>query len=193
MSASPDQLHPAQSRGFRELYAAARQVANHHRSLADRLAVPAFGESANAAQRMLDELRTQTARYDLHGQPAAQGVGVSGARARSSVVDRFLERNQAERIAVLDLQHVVTLLGYLATASETNGNSDLAGFCRRWHAELREVESRVRDAAIDSGRDLDAAVEPFDPSPVGRAAHGVGYWFGTFGEWFDRRAARRRS
>ena len=193
MTPSPEQLHPAQNRGFRELYATTRHLANHHRALAGRLGVPAFDESATAARRLLDELRTQTARFDLHGQPAAQGVGVSGARGRSDVVDRFLERNQASRVAVLDVQHVVTLLGYLATASETNGNSDLASFCRRWHAELREVESRVRDAAIDSGGDLDAAVEPFDSSAIGRAAHGVGYWVGTFGEWFDRRAARHRS
>ncbi|MEA2142055.1 MAG: hypothetical protein QOI64_485, partial [Solirubrobacteraceae bacterium] len=178
MSPSLEQLHPAQNRGFRELYAASRQVANHHRALAERLDLPAFGESADAARRLLDELRVQTARYDLHGQPAAQGVGVSGARARNGLLDRFLERNQAERIAVLDLQHVVTLLGYLATASETNGDADLAGFCRRWHGELREVESRVRDAAIDSGRDLEGAIEPFDPSPVGRAAHGVQNWVG---------------
>jgi hypothetical protein len=193
MSPSLEELHPAQNRGFRELYATTRQVADHHSALAERLDLPAFAESAEAARRLLDELRTQTARYDLHGQPAAQGMGVSGAGARNGLIDRFLERNQAERIAVLDLQHVVTLLGYLATASETNGNSDLASFCRRWHADLREVESRVRDAAIDSGRDLDAAIEPFDSSAMGRAAHGVGYWVGTLGEWVDRRAARRRS
>ena len=193
MSPSLEQLHPAQNRGFRELYATTRHVADHHRALAGRLAVPAFDESANAARQLLGELRTQTARYELYGDPAAQGLGVSTARARTGVFDRFLERNQAERAGVLDLQHVVTLLGYLATASETNGNADLAGFCRRWHAELREIESHVRDAAIDSGRDLERAVEPFDGSAVGRAAHGVGYWVGTFGEWFDRRAARHRS
>jgi hypothetical protein len=193
MSPSAGELHPAQNRGFRELYAATRHVVNHYRGLAARLDAPALEDGAAAARRLLDELRAQTERYDLHGFPAAQNVGVTAARARSVVGDRFLERNQALRMAVLDVQHVVTLLGYLAAASEANGNDDLVAFCTRWRDALREVEDRVRAAAIDMGRTPDQAVEPFDGTPVGRAAHSVGYWAGTFGEWFDRRAARTRS
>jgi hypothetical protein len=193
VSTPPDALHPAQNRGFRELYAAARHVVSHYRALDRELGEPALVEAERAARRLLDELSEHTARHDLHGFPAAQNVGVTAARARNGVGDRFLERNQALRLAVLDVQHVVTLLGYLAAASEANGNAELAAFCARWHDELGGVEERVRAAAVDSGRHPDEAVEPFDTSALGRAAHGVGYWFGTFGEWFDRTAARRRS
>jgi hypothetical protein len=193
MSTPPGNLHPAQNRGFRELYAASRQIANHYGALGRRLDVPALDDGAAAARRLLDELREQTERFDLHGFPAAQNVGLTAARARSAVGDHFLERNQALRLAVLDVQHAVTLLGYLAAASETNGNADLAVFCTRWRDTLGEVEDRVRGAAVELGRTLDDAVEPLDPSPLGRAAHAVGYWVGSFGEWFDRQAARRRS
>ena len=193
MSPALEDLHPAQNRGFRELFAAARHVVNHYRALQQRVDEPALADAEHAARRLLDELRDQTKRYDLHGGPAAQNVGVTAARARSGVGDRFLERNQALRTAVLDVQHVVTLLGYLAHVSDANGNADLAGFCARWRETLAQVEARVRSAAIDSGRDPDAAVAPLDESRVGRAAHGVAYWVGTFGERFDRRAARKRS
>jgi hypothetical protein len=193
VSPSIDELHPAQNRGFRELYAAAGHVVNHYRALGKQLDEPALTEGERTARRLLDELRTETERYDLHGFPAAQNAGVTAARARNGVGDRFLERNQALRLAVLDVQHVVTLLGYLSAASEANGNADLAAFCSRWQETLGECEDRVRAAAIDMGRRPDEAVEPVDASTFGRAAHAVGYWAGTFGEWFDRRAARRRS
>jgi hypothetical protein len=116
---------------------------------------------------------------------------MTAARARAGVGDRFLERNQALRIAVLDVQHVVTLLGYLSRASAANGNDDLVEFCDSWQETLAVVEASVRQAAIDIGSDLDGSIEPLDSSPIGRAAHGVGYWVGTFGEWFDRRVANR--
>ena len=193
MSPSLGDLHPAQNRGFRELFAALRHLVSHYRGLAQRVDDPALGHAEQTARRLLDELRDQTRRYDLHGGPAAQGVGINAARGRSGVTDRFLERNQALRLAVLDVQHVVTLLAYLGRVSETNGNADLAEFCERWRASMAEVEERVRSAAVDTGGDPAGAVEPVDPSAVGRAAHGVAYWVGTFGERFDRRAARRRS
>jgi hypothetical protein len=193
MSPSIDELHPAQNRGFRELYGSARQIVNHYRALSEKIDEPALADAERAARQLLDELAEQTERYDLHGYPAAQSVGVTAARARSGVVDRFLERNQALRLALLELQHAVTLLGYLAAASEANGNADLAEFCSRWYDALGEQERLVRDAAIAIGRRLDEAVEPIDRSAAGRAAHGAGYWVGTFGEWFDRRMAHRRS
>jgi hypothetical protein len=192
VSPSLGHLHPAQNRGFRELYAAARQVASHYRALGGRIDAPVLADGERAARRLLEELREQTARYDLYGYPAAQNVGVTAARARAAVGDRFLERNQALRMSVLDVQHVVTLLDYLARASDANGNPDLAAFCGRWHETLGEVEDRVRAAAAEMGARPAEAIEPLDTSAVGRAAHGIGYWVGSFGEWFDRRAARRR-
>src|SRR5829696_2796675 len=140
MTPALDDLHPAQNRGFRELYAAARHVVNHYRTLAQILDEDALHEGAAAARRLLDDLQRETRRYDLHGFPAAQNVGATAARARTGVGERFLERNQALRFAVLDVQHVVTLLGYLASVSEVNGSRDLVDFCRGWEATMLAVE-----------------------------------------------------
>jgi hypothetical protein len=139
---------------------------------------------------MLRAIREAIAGHDLHGGSAAQGVGAGAARAQSGVRDRFLERNQALRLAVLDIQHVTTLLAYLEAASAAAGTPDLAELCHEWHGESARVEERVRAAAVKIGSELDFAIEPLDPSMFGRAAHSVGYWFGTFGEWYDRRQAQ---
>ena len=193
MSPALEELHPAQNRAFRELYAATRHVVNHYRALAYKLDVGALHDGAAVARRLLDDLRRHTERYDLYGYPAAQGVGANAARARSSIGERFLERNQALRFAVLDVQHVTTLLGYLAAVSDANGNQDLVDFCHGWEASMLEVEQHVRAAAVDQGARPDESVEPLHPNAVGRAAHGLAQGVvGGLGEWFDRRAARRR-
>ena len=192
MTPSIEDLHPAQNRGFRELYAAARLVVTHYRRLATSIDEDALHEGAAAARRLLDELATETSRYDLHGYPAAQGVGGVSARGWSRVATRFLERNQALRLAVLDVQHVVTLLAYLANVCDANGNAELAAFCRRWHEEMSRVEDHVRAAAAQMGTRPGEAVEPLDSGLAGRAGHSVQQAVGAFGEWFDRSAARRR-
>jgi hypothetical protein len=189
-----EQLHPAQNRGFRELYAATRQVVSHYRALAQKMDVAALHDGAAAATRLLDDLRRHTERYDLYGFPAAQGVGSNAARARSAIGERFLERNQALRFAVLDVQHVVTLLGYLAAVSKSNGNTDLVDFCHTWEGTMLAVERDVRAAAVGVGESPDYAVEPLHGTAVGRAAHGLAQGvIGGLGEWLDRRAAKRRS
>jgi hypothetical protein len=193
VSPSLDDLHPAQNRQFRELYAATRHVVNHYRDLAQKLDVDALHEGARQASSLLDDLRTHTERYGLFGYPAAQGVGANSARARTGVGERFLEVNQALRFAVVDVQHVVTLLGYLAAVSDTNGNQDLVDFCHKWEATMLEVEQRVRAAAVDVGRTPDYAIQPLHDSRVGRAAHGLAQGVvGGLGEWFDRQRGRRR-
>jgi len=188
-------LHPAENRGYRELYAYSRQLAEHWRAVAEALADPEMAKvldrGAAAADGLISELAPLTAREGLHGKPAAQGAGKSiagGARVR----DRFLERNQAARFAIEDLQHVVTLLAYLARASETSGNDKLVEFCGRWERKLKRLEGEARKAAAALGSDLDTAVAPLDESAVGKAAHQVGYLAGTVGEWVDRRSARKR-
>jgi hypothetical protein len=193
MSPSIEDLHPAQNRQLRELYAATRHVVNHYRALAQKLDIGALHDGAATARRLLDDLTRITERYDLYGFPAAQGVGANAARFRSGVGERFLERNQALRFAVVDVQHVVTLLGYLAAVSEVNGNQDLVDFCHSWEATMLEVEQRVRAAAVDIGRSPDYAIEPLHPTAVGRAAHGFAQGLvGGFGEWFDRKSGHRR-
>jgi hypothetical protein len=187
-------LHPAQNRGFRELVAASRRAIEHLEALGKRFeshqrATDALEDGAATTAEMLRALRAAIAEHGLHGGAAAQGVGASAARAQSGVSDRFLERNQAIRFAVLDVQHVTTLLAYLEAASAAAGTTDLAELCHEWHGELARVEERMRAAAVAVGKDLDYAIEPLDPSMFGRAAHSAQFWFGTFGEWFDRRSA----
>ncbi len=189
-------LHPAENRGYRELYLSGRLATKR----LGRLAIAFDGTPARdplqkgweSISRLLDELGPVTARLDLHGGVAAQQGGANLGTVRGAVFDRFLERNQALRFAVEDLERVTTLLGYLAAVSETRGDPVLPEFCRSWERRLRRQVSATRKAAIELGSDPDAAIEPVDPSPAGRAAHRVAWAAGTVGEWTDRQLARRK-
>ena len=193
MSATPG-LHPAQNRGLRELVATTRQLADHWEALSPRFArtsTRATLERGSArARELLDTVRPLMEARGLYGGPAAQSVGRSLAGSRSRVGDRFLERNQALRTAVLDVQHVVTLLGYQAETAETRGDSELAQTLRRNERTLATVERAVRKSAVELGRKPDEAIERVDRSPAGRVAHGAANAVGTVGEWVDRRAGR---
>ena len=189
-------LHPTQNRGLRELYATTRQLVNHWETLSSRLptgaATDALDDGVERGRQLLDELRPVTEGFGLYGFPAAQSVGVSLAAGRSRVGDRFLERNQALRLAVVDVQHVVTLLGYLAQVARTRDQQELLDFCTRWERELLAVERAARRAAVKGGADPDDAVERADRTVAGRAAHGASYAIGSVGEWFDRRRGEGR-
>jgi hypothetical protein len=189
------ELHPAENRGYRELYAFARNIADHWPKLAVRLAGTSaerpLGDGAAAAQELLRELEQRTPEYGLYGKPAAEGVGANLARTRRDVRDRFLERNQALRFAVSDAQHVVTLLGYLEQVARSRGDDALRGFCSDQRARLMPVERTIRAAAIELGSSPDEAIQPLDRSAAGRVAYGAAYAFGSVGEWFDRRAGRK--
>jgi len=192
------ELHPAEIRGLRELYAFSRQLVDHWSDLAERIGAEtptaaALRSGAGAARELLGELEPVTAGYDLHGRPAAQGLGGAIARQRTAVRDRFLERGQAVRFAVEEIVHLCVLLGYLARAAQAADDSELADFCLRWERKLRRHEGTARKAAAELGADPGGAIEPLHGSGVGKALHGVGYALGTAGEWFDRRASRRGS
>ena len=188
-------LHPSENRGYRELYATTQRLVSHWTRLAARLddadVAKALGAGAGTGRRLLTELSERTASYGLHGYPAARGVGARWADARNEVADRFLERNQALRLAVLDVLHVKLLLGYLAETADQRRDESLAEFCRGWDKRLSRIERPVRRAAIAEGRDPDTAITPLDRSPAGRTAHKAAYLTGTLGEWFDRRTADR--
>ena len=190
-------LHPAQNRALRELYAFARQLVAHWTRLAQRLGPgpdsTALEAGAQVARTLLPELADLTSGYGLHGFPAAQGVGARIAGARNVVADRALERNQALRMALHDVQHLTALLAYLAALGEARGDERMRDFCARWERRLRRHESAVRRAAVATAQDPDRAIEPVDSTPVGRAGRGLANAVGTFGEWFDRRAAQRRA
>jgi hypothetical protein len=185
-------LHPAQNRGLRELYATARNLAGHWEALAGRFEGEprkALADGAARSRALMEELPELLRPHNLYvGVAAGQaGASISGIRATS---DRFLERNQALRTAVLDAQHVVTLLGYQAELARTRSNEDIADFCTRWERELAGVERAARRAAVRLGRDPDGALDRIDDSALGRAAQASAYAVGAFGEWFDRRRGK---
>src|SRR4051794_36719834 len=193
MTTTPD-LHPAQNRGLRELVATTRQLADHWSALAPRFkpaaAARTLERGGTSAEDLIAAVKPLMEARGLQGGPAAQSVGRSLAGSRSQVGDRFLERNQALRTAVLDVQHVVTLLGYQAEIAEQRGDTELARALRRHEKSLLAVERAARKAAVELGRRPDAAIERVDRSPAGRVAHGAANTFGTVGEWVDRRIAR---
>lgn len=188
-------LHPTENRGYRELYAASRAVVRHWSRLAARVPDPSTQEALEkgvaAARRLLDELSEVTVEEDLHGGPAALGLGGQLAGFQNAVGDRFLERNQAMRVAALEARHLPLLLGYLAAVGDSQGAPARASFCRRWEDELRVIDGAISQAAAALGAEPDAAIEPVDSSPAGRAAQRVAVAIGAAGEWVDRRAARR--
>jgi hypothetical protein len=110
---------------------------------------------------------------------------------RNLAADRFLERNQAVRMAALEAGHSRLLLDYLATVGEAQTAAGRASFCRRWERDLRSVSERIEAAAAALGADPDAAVEPIDRSAAGRTAQSLAVGIGTLGEWVDRRTAQR--
>ena len=192
-AADPD-LHPALRRGLRELYATTRQLAGHWSSLQSRvgpgLEAEALGGGAESARRLLDELSELTPEYRLHGGPAAVGLGERLAGARHGLGDRFLERNQALRLAVLDVQHVIVLLSYLGAVAGATEDEPVAVLCRRSERRLLGVRKSIVAAAVASGERPDEAIEPLDSSPAGRAAHRVAWAAGSVGEWVDARLRR---
>lgn len=197
MAAGPTpQLHPAQNRGLRECYAFTRQLVAHWSKLAAHAGASEATEALDAGvadgRELLDQLTDLTAGYELYGFPAAQGVGTRIAGARNLVADRALERNQALRMAVLDAQHLTTLLAYLAALGRSGGDEPMNAFCVRWERRLARRASALRRAAVAEGDRPDRAIQRLDPGPAGRLGHGLANAVGTAGEWFDRRAARRR-
>jgi hypothetical protein len=192
-------LYPAEHRALRELYAMASQLAAHWRRLGERLgdeSRTALDAGAASARELLAELADRTAAHGMHGYPAAQGVGGRLAGLRNGAGDLLLERNQALRAAVLDAEHVATLLAYLSALADLRGDAALAAWHRRWEVRVREHEDAARAAVVALARDPAAAIEPAEPSRLGRAGHTVANGLGTIGEAIDSsplgRVARRR-
>ena len=187
------QLHPAEHRAYRELYLSSRQLLNRWRRLAaalDDTPMAAALESGSAAVReLLGELGPRTEAYDLHGGPAAHGAGATLAGLRSGVVDRSVDSGLAARMAVLDIEHVATLLLQLAELALTRHDEEQAAFCIGWAKRMRPAVKDVRRSAVALGSDPDRAAAPLDDSPLGQAIHRAGWAVGTVGEWVDQRLA----
>jgi hypothetical protein len=189
-------VHPAEHRGLRELYTTARQQRDHWRTLAARLdeRAPAqaelLREGSGDARALIGELTALTAARGLYGQPLAEGLGARLASAHSALLDTSLEVNQALRIAVLDVVHVVVLLDYLAALARTEDHAELAAFAAAWAPRMRAHEDAIRAAAVALGEAPDTAIAAAAPGLAGRLAHGAATALGTAGEWVDGRAGR---
>ena len=191
-------LFPAEHRALRELHVAARHLEGHWERLSERLdggAATLLAEGAALARELAAETEARTAERDLHGVPGAQGLGAWLAYLRGAG-DLLLERNQALRSAVLGLQHLVTLLGYLVALAEHRGDADLAGWERAWAERLEPYEARGRREVEALAADPDGAIAPADTGLLGRAGETINSAVGALGEYFDQsplgRAARRR-
>lgn len=189
-------MHPLEHRGLRELYAMTRQLRDHWRTLAARLDAGApeqarlLREGSDIARVLLGELTHVTAARGLHGRPTAQGLGARLAGIHNTLLDTSLEVNQALRLAVLDVVHVVTLLDVLARASAQDADLELEAFLGGWATRMRPQEEAVRAAAVALGEQPDLAVQRAAPGVAGRIGHGAAMALGTFGEWVDRRGRR---
>ena len=192
-------MHPAQHRGLRELYVMARRQREHWRTLAGRLEAGApeqaalLAEGSDVARALIGELSTVTAARGLYGRPAAQGLGTRLASAQGTLVDPALEVNQALRLAVLDVVHVVTLLDYLGALAAADADVELAAFLDGWAERMRAQEDTVRAAAIAIAGVPDVAIAAASPGIGGRIMHGAANAVGTLGEWVDRRTGQRHS
>jgi hypothetical protein len=167
----------------------------HWPDLATRLGgedTRALRAGEDAARRLGGDLADATASYNLFGSPAAEVVGGSVAQGRGRAADRFLERNQALRLALLDADHLVTLLGYQAALAQRLDQPDLRALLARWEHRIATVERDLRRQVASLAEDPDGAIEPVDRSALGRAAHGAAVVAGSVGEWIDRVAAGPR-
>lgn len=189
-------LNPAEHRAYRELYLSSRQLVRRWGRLISALEGTPYAEVLGTGRERVDALLTalapRTAAYDLHGGIAAQGLGARIADVRAAVSDRSVDTGMVLRLAVLDVEHVATLLAQLAALAAARADSELANFCLEWEAAVRPEVSATRVAAISLGEDPDRAAAPLDESLLGRAAHGVGWVLGSVGETVDRVTRQRR-
>jgi hypothetical protein len=190
---SDNGLFPAEHRALRELYALTRQFGGHWARLNDKLdpAPDVLARGVDASKELLGELATRTAAYGLHGVPAATGAGVWTSRVRGAG-DLLLERNQALRGAVLDIEHVILLLAYLAGLATRRDDLGLAEWLGGWETRLRAIAGEAQAAVVAEAEDPERAVRPYDGSKLARAGHKIQVSLGTLGEAYDARAAKRR-
>jgi hypothetical protein len=180
-------MHPARHRAFRELGAFGRQMGDHWAGLAKRFdgaAGEALATGAQAARDVVTEARAVTRARDLEIGRAALNAGLV-ARARPSAPDAALERNQALRFALLDAQHVLTLVDYIAELSLADADPEAHAACAAWAGRLRDSERALRREAVGIGATPDAAVEPLSH------AQKIQFAIGWLGEASDRVRPRR--
>jgi hypothetical protein len=185
-------MHPALHRILRELAAFTRQLERHWAVLGRRLAGDEGGlllAGAGEAAEVRGELESAAHRRGAAAGRAAEAAGTV-LSARPPAPDVALERNQALRWALHDVQHCAVGLRYAARLAATERDDALRALLESWAERLEHRERLVREAAIALAARPDAAIAPADPSRAGRAGHGLAYGLGAVGEWVDRVAAR---
>ena len=161
-------LHPAEHRAYRELYVISPHLMHRWARVGTLLEDTPVGQSlqrgAADAQRLLEELKPRTEAYGLYGTPMAQGLGTGLADLRTGVTDRGADTGLVVRFAVLDAEHVTTLLRQLAELARARRDNDLAGFCEEWAARFEPHLDAVRQSAVELGSDPDRVAAPVDDS-----------------------------
>jgi hypothetical protein len=188
-------LHPAEHRAYRELYVTSRQLVNRWARLISALEGTPYADvlerGRDRVERLLAALPKETERYGLYGGPMALGIGARIGDLRSVVADRSVDTGMVMRAAVLDIEHVATLLGQLGALARSRDDAELAAFCHEWEASIRPEVEAVRAAAASLGDLPERAAAPLDSSLLSRTAHGVGWVFGAVGEAVDNVTGRR--
>src|SRR3954469_3273305 len=120
-------MHSAEHRALRELRVFGTQLERHWEHLAGRIGGPEAGllaAGAADARAMLAEVGAAAGARGVPTRPAAALTGrVAGAPPPPP--DRLLERNQALRYALLDVEHCATLLRYAAALAASRGDDEL--------------------------------------------------------------------
>jgi hypothetical protein len=186
-------MHPATHRALRELAIDGRLLSHRWRRLADRLAdgeAAALRAGADHAEAMVDALADLAEPREVPLRGGATALGSVLGESIATVVEPFMERNQALRAAVLDAHRTTVLLHYLEHLARAEGDDELAEAANTWAHRLVVSEGELRELAIAQGDDPDRAIEPIDDSSAGRAAHQLAVGAGALGEWMDGRRRR---
>ena len=160
MSDEKPQLHPAEHRAYRELYATSRQLTRRWGRLAGRSRGPPIADAleggADEAAKLLDDAWPAHRRIRPARRPRRRRASAPGSRdVRTAVVDRGADTGMVVRFAVLDVEHLTTLLRQLAELARARQDRDLAGFCEEWAGRFESELHAVREAAVELGTDPD--------------------------------------
>src|SRR3954469_14337485 len=154
--------HSAEHRALRELRVFSLQLVSHWERLGRRLGGPEaalFASGAADARALLSEAEAAMAARDV---PADKATAFASrvTSARPGAPDELLERNQALRYALHDVQHVVTLLAYARPLAAARGDEELRALCARGEERLAGHERAVREAIVALGARPDDAISP---------------------------------
>jgi hypothetical protein len=187
--------HPTDHRSLRELHAFAFEMSRYWAELANRLeaggsaGAEALRKGSAAARRLAVEQEPLARARGVPCGPRARSAGGMIAATRLRLRDPFLERSQALRLALLDVETVAGLLAYAGARAEVRDDEEMQEFCGAWERRVRRLATPVRKALTEAAADPDAAAEPAAPGRAGKLGHRVSVAIGSLGEWTDHRGS----